>query len=85
MRHRAACGTFRSWSLPSHLHSSFLANRSWLFNMADLWFAMWTGASALDKRTKQRLQASELQKLGAKRQKGRRIPASIGLGEWREC
>ncbi len=39
-----------------------------------------SGASALDKRTKQRLQAAELEKLGAKRQKGSRIPASIGLG-----
>jgi len=44
--------------------------------------AFWlrSGASALDKRTKQRLQAAELEKLGAKRQKGSRIPASIGLG-----
>ena len=40
------------------------------------------GASALDKRMKQRLQAAELEKLGAMRQKGRRIPASIGLGAW---
>ena len=53
------------------LHLIAMQGWSWL----DL-----SGASALDKRTKQRLQVAELEKLGAKRQKGSRIPASIGLG-----
>ena len=38
------------------------------------------GATALDKRSQQKLQATELALMGAKAQKGPRIPASIGLG-----
>lgn len=39
------------------------------------------GAHALDKKAKKQFTAGMLEQLGAKRQKGPRIPASIGLGE----
>jgi hypothetical protein len=38
------------------------------------------GASALDKKARKRFDSVMLQDLGAKPQKGPRIPASIGLG-----
>lgn len=44
-----------------------------------------TGATGLDKKARKQFEAGSLARLGAKAEKGPRIPASIGIGEGGHC